>query len=124
MQASVLLKRMCCQITKDMFKLGFALDSSKHGTATRQGQPSSQSCVCVCVCVQGLALALSCLSYDFVGTCADDSSEDMTTIQVCWLLLAVGCCKHSRCVLAAFGVTTITWCVCIAEGALLVLGHA
>jgi hypothetical protein len=31
---------------------------------------------------QGLTLALSCLSYDFVGTCVDDSSEDMTTIQV------------------------------------------
>jgi hypothetical protein len=35
----------------------------------------------LCV-LQGLQLALSCLSYDFVGTCADDSSEDMTTIQV------------------------------------------
>ena len=32
--------------------------------------------------IQGLSLALSCLSFDFVGSCADDSSEDMTTIQV------------------------------------------
>ncbi|KAF8061166.1 XPO7 [Scenedesmus sp. PABB004] len=31
---------------------------------------------------QGLGLALSCLSFDFVGTCLDDSAEDMSTIQV------------------------------------------
>lgn len=31
---------------------------------------------------QGLNLALSCLSFDFVGTCLDDSAEDMSTIQV------------------------------------------
>eukprot|EP00882_Tetradesmus_deserticola_P016315 GHRQ01017417.1.p1 GENE.GHRQ01017417.1~~GHRQ01017417.1.p1 ORF type:complete len:285 (+),score=122.06 GHRQ01017417.1:116-856(+) len=31
---------------------------------------------------QGLTLALSCLSFDFVGTCLDDSAEDMSTIQV------------------------------------------
>jgi hypothetical protein len=32
--------------------------------------------------LQGLTLALSCLSFDFVGTCLDDSAEDMSTIQV------------------------------------------
>lgn len=31
---------------------------------------------------QGLALASQCLSYDFVGTCLDDSSEEPCTIQV------------------------------------------
>ena len=32
--------------------------------------------------VQAVALALSCLSYDFIGTCLDESSEDLGTIQV------------------------------------------
>lgn len=31
---------------------------------------------------QGLQLALQCLSFDFVGTCMDDSSEELWTIQV------------------------------------------
>lgn len=31
---------------------------------------------------QGLQLALACLNFDFVGTCLDDSTEDLTTIQV------------------------------------------
>lgn len=31
---------------------------------------------------QALQLALSCLSFDFVGTCLDDSTEDLSTIQV------------------------------------------
>eukprot|EP00877_Chromochloris_zofingiensis_P005215 jgi/Chrzof1/14695/Cz09g12110.t1 len=31
---------------------------------------------------QGLTLALNCLSFDFVGTCLDDSAEDLSTIQV------------------------------------------
>lgn len=47
--------------------------------------------VMLCV-LQGLTLALSCLSYDFVGTCADDSSEDMTTIQVGTVLIHF--CSH------------------------------
>lgn len=34
------------------------------------------------VYLQGLTLALACLSFDFVGTCLDDSAEDMSTIQV------------------------------------------
>ena len=29
-----------------------------------------------------MTLALSCLSYDFIGTCLDESSEDLATIQV------------------------------------------
>jgi exportin-7 len=33
---------------------------------------------------QGLSLALQCLSFDFVGTCLDESAEDLGTIQV-WL---------------------------------------
>lgn len=33
--------------------------------------------------LQAVALALSCLSYDFIGTCLDESSEDLGTIQVC-----------------------------------------
>ena len=33
--------------------------------------------------LQALSLALQCLSFDFVGTCLDDSSEDFGTIQVC-----------------------------------------
>ena len=32
--------------------------------------------------MQAVALALACLSYDFVGTSMDDSSEDLGTIQV------------------------------------------
>lgn len=32
--------------------------------------------------LQALLLALQCLSFDFVGTCLDDSSEDFGTIQV------------------------------------------
>lgn len=32
--------------------------------------------------VQGVSLALACLSYDFVGTCLDETSEDMGHIQV------------------------------------------
>ena len=32
--------------------------------------------------VQAVAVALQCLSYDFVGTCLDESSEDLGTIQV------------------------------------------
>jgi hypothetical protein len=39
---------------------------------------------------QGLALASQCLSYDFVGTCLDDSSEEMCTIQVRTKPLALG----------------------------------
>lgn len=31
---------------------------------------------------QGLQLALNCLSFDFVGTCLDDSADDLSTIQV------------------------------------------
>mmetsp|Transcript_24027 Transcript_24027/g.60483 ORF Transcript_24027/g.60483 Transcript_24027/m.60483 type:complete len:1061 (+) Transcript_24027:348-3530(+) len=31
---------------------------------------------------QGLSLALQCLSFDFVGTCLDESAEDLGTIQV------------------------------------------
>ncbi|CAK0751589.1 hypothetical protein CVIRNUC_002079 [Coccomyxa viridis] len=31
---------------------------------------------------QAVAVALQCLSYDFVGTCLDESSEDLGTIQV------------------------------------------
>ncbi len=31
---------------------------------------------------QGLILASQCLSYDFVGTCLDDSSEEICTIQI------------------------------------------
>eukprot|EP00891_Asterochloris_glomerata_P007395 jgi/Astpho2/7395/fgenesh1_pm.00114_%23_12_t len=31
---------------------------------------------------QAISLALSCLSFDFVGTCIDDSAEEMATIQV------------------------------------------
>lgn len=31
--------------------------------------------------LQGLNLALQCLSFDFVGTCLDDSSEELCTIQ-------------------------------------------
>ena len=37
---------------------------------------------CALVLVQAIALALACLSYDFVGTSNDDSSEDLGTIQV------------------------------------------
>ncbi len=32
--------------------------------------------------MQAIALALACLSFDFFGTCMDDSSEDLSTIQV------------------------------------------
>lgn len=32
---------------------------------------------------QGLQLCSLCLSYDFVGTCLDDASEELCTIQVC-----------------------------------------
>ena len=32
--------------------------------------------------MQAVAVALQCLSYDFVGTCLDESSEDLGTIQV------------------------------------------
>lgn len=31
---------------------------------------------------QAVQLALQCLSFDFVGTCLDESSEDLGTIQV------------------------------------------
>ena len=31
--------------------------------------------------MQGIGLALQCLSFDFVGTCLDESSEDLGTIQ-------------------------------------------
>ena len=40
-----------------------------------------QSLMCACY-VQAMSLALSCLSYDFIGTCLDESSEDLATIQV------------------------------------------
>lgn len=43
----------------------------------------------------GLALALACLSYDFVGTNLDDSSEELCTIQVRggwpWRLARLAC---------------------------------
>ena len=32
--------------------------------------------------MQAILLALSCLSFDFVGTCIDDSAEEIGTIQV------------------------------------------
>lgn len=32
--------------------------------------------------LQAVQLALQCLSFDFVGTCLDESSEDLGTIQV------------------------------------------
>ena len=31
---------------------------------------------------QAMSLALQCLSFDFVGTCLDESAEDLGTIQV------------------------------------------
>lgn len=48
---------------------------------------------------QAIHLALQCLSFDFVGTCLDESSEDLGTIQVpsggcCMLASAFGfCCR-------------------------------
>ena len=45
-----------------------------------------------------LKLALSCLSYDFIGTSLDEASEDIGTIQVqehC-RTLAVQTCRHAR----------------------------
>ena len=35
---------------------------------------------------QAVSLALQCLSFDFVGTCLDESAEDLGTIQVQSLL--------------------------------------
>ena len=32
--------------------------------------------------LQAVGLSLACLSFDFFGTCMDDSSEDLSTIQV------------------------------------------
>ena len=45
--------------------------------------------------LQAVHLALQCLSFDFVGTCLDESSEDLGTIQVPsggW----AGCCSPGR----------------------------
>ena len=39
--------------------------------------------------MQAIGLALACLSFDFFGTCMDDSSEDLSTIQVSLLLRGV-----------------------------------
>ena len=43
------------------------------------------------VLLQAVALALACLSYDFVGTSMDDSSEDLGTIQVSSAFAAFTC---------------------------------
>lgn len=37
--------------------------------------------VAICT-LQAISLALAALSFDFVGTCLDESSEDLGTIQV------------------------------------------
>lgn len=34
-----------------------------------------------------LSLALKCLSFDFVGTSIDESSEEFGTVQVCFVVL-------------------------------------
>ena len=56
-----------------------------------QEQAGPRLCCCVltgtlqgvtCCRVQAMTLALGCLSYDFIGTCLDESSEDLATIQV------------------------------------------
>ncbi len=63
---------------------------AREGGQANQGRLIELVCV-VLFCVitpqtffipqQGLSLALSCLSFDFVGTCLDDSAEDVSTIQ-------------------------------------------
>lgn len=48
-------------------------------------QPRSDPTPCCVPCppwLQAVQLALQCLSFDFVGTCLDESSEDLGTIQV------------------------------------------
>jgi hypothetical protein len=52
--------------------------------------------ILLCCCLQGLTLALSCLSFDFVGTCLDDSAEDMSTIQV-GIATSNSNCLHTTC---------------------------
>lgn len=47
-----------------------------------------------CVSKQAVGLALAALSFDFVGTCLDESSEDLGTIQVPALLEA-SCIERS-----------------------------
>ena len=71
---------------------------------------------------QAVQLALQCLSFDFVGTCLDESSEDLGTIQVpsgacgvrlaAWGLVACGCGVR----LAAWGLVAV-WLRCGPTGA-------
>jgi hypothetical protein len=49
--------------------------------ALRDG-PAAQAASADKLREQALQLALSCLSFDFVGTCLDESGEDLATIQV------------------------------------------
>lgn len=45
-----------------------------------------------------MKVTLNCLSYDFIGTCVDESTEDVTTVQIpsSWrpLFEDVGCHTH------------------------------
>jgi hypothetical protein len=52
--------------------------SSRRSTGIGRGSNEAQW---VPLLLQAVSLALQCLSFDFVGTCLDESSEDLGTIQ-------------------------------------------
>lgn len=64
---------------------------------------------------QGLSLALGCLSFDFVGTCLDESAEDLGTIQVCGSAVSIifqETVDGSGPVLGKGGSTSRSWLSC------------
>lgn len=69
---------MYCLCFISQASLGAPLPSS-HPTPLA---PPHLSALRPCLVPQALSLSLACLSFDFVGTCLDDSTEDLGTIQV------------------------------------------
>lgn len=62
-------------------------EASSHVSIVHVLRATHHPLLCVCVwfsgcSLQAVQLALQCLSFDFVGTCLDESSEDLGTIQV------------------------------------------
>lgn len=61
--------------------LNTARDNAKSLNFQDEGQHSLMTHI--------LRLARNCLSFDFIGTSADESTDDMSTVQVCDIIIFV-----------------------------------
>lgn len=105
---------LCCCVVRlpcrdqslyKVFQLALTALRHLHGTAADEKLKE-----------QAVQLALQCLSFDFVGTCLDESSEDLGTIQVpsgepdtaqSACTQAIRACRCSWCRLAGIWVPTL-----------------